>query len=156
MAWYLILLKTVSQQLQSVFVQKHRSCKSVRLAVSRSVVHFPCQVTPKDYKKCYQQLSCFVLNPKRIVRITCWQVRLLCPWARHLTDHLDLFAVNRRYSKTAAHHSYPGCINKGRHSCQRRPRERNRTLTVISAVGFGKWKPSYTSKFQSSESNIGL
>ena len=61
------------------------SGQSVRFAVDRSGVHSPCRVIPKDFKKWYPQLPCLALGIYGRLWRTSRQVRLLCPWAKHLT-----------------------------------------------------------------------
>jgi len=56
---------------------------SIRLAVGR-LEFTPRWVRPKDLKSWYLQFPCLTFSIKGIVWKTSQQVRLLCPWARHL------------------------------------------------------------------------
>ena len=68
---------------------------SVRFAVGRPGVHFPCRAIPKDFKKWYSQLPCLVLSTSGIVWRTSRQAYLWYPWARHLTGCLRLYVADR-------------------------------------------------------------
>ena len=68
---------------------------SVRFAVGRPGVHSPSRVIAKDFKRWYPQLSCLALGILGGLWRTSRQVRLLCPWARHLTVRPRLHVEDR-------------------------------------------------------------
>ena len=71
------------------------ACICVCFAVGRLGVHSPCRVLPKDFKKWYPQLPCLALGIYGRLWRTSRQVRLLCPWARHLKGRLRLYVEDR-------------------------------------------------------------
>jgi len=75
--------KSVNSQINLIFVGAFHPQSSCWL-------RFPRRVRPKDLKSWYSQLSCLTFSIKGIVRRTSRKIRLLCPWARHLTGCLYL------------------------------------------------------------------
>ena len=68
----------------TIQLMRWRSGWSVRFAFGKPGVQSPCRVIPKDQK---MVSTAFLLGARHFGRLwrTSRQVRLLCPWARHLT-----------------------------------------------------------------------
>ena len=76
---------------------KNRFPHASNISGMRSIIakQSPCRVISKDFKKWYLQVPCLALGIReRLWRIS-RQVRLLCPWARHVTECPHLYVEDK-------------------------------------------------------------
>ena len=91
----LIVIVFTKHQCLVVRATRWRSGYSVRFLVGRPGVHSHCRVISKDFKKSYPQLLFLALGSYGRLWRTSRKVRLLWPWAMHLTGRLRLYEEDR-------------------------------------------------------------